>query len=487
LEKNTTKRIVSSSEQKRAISYSVSSTILLSILRLAVVAILSRTLGPKDVGISIAVSIYVLVFETIFVIGFGPNIVQRTSLTNETLATVFCANLISAAIGFVLSIVTSVRADQLLGIDGCGTLIRIASVTIIIKSLGSSSLFIIQRQYQFKFLGLLETSAAVIANTFVCIPLAFIYPSPLVPIISTILEATIISIVGLVKYPPRNLALASFSETRNILQYSFGLHLVRSLNGLARSCDKWLIGRLMGAESLGLYSRASQVVSSCETVFASAFGRIIFSEMSRIQNNQDLIAKTVSTILTKIFRVSFLLTSWVWIFIDNLVEQVLGPDWTSIATTSKIFSIAIGFKLGSNALTHAARSNANITPLVKSNTIGIILSLVMISGACQFGLNFVAISSVGAAITQYILISKAFATIAGISINSFYQTIKVATKSSLVFIFMAAGLKIAIQKAVNPNASILILAFASAMFICAIEYRRFTAGQSAGQKLTKVA
>jgi O-antigen/teichoic acid export membrane protein len=427
------------------------------------VVFLSRILGPKLVGLSIVISVYVSIFETVFVIGFGPNIVQKSVLTNTIVASVFLANIFFGAIGFSMALAFSSLSDWMLGIKGALGLICVASTAIIIKSVGSTSLFVLQRRFEFKFLSLLEVFAALVANCFVCIPLVLKDPSPTAPILATIVEASIVSFGVLLRHPPRQIFLASFAEVREQFRFSLSLHLIRSLNGLARYSDKWLISRTLGVETLGLYSRASQIASSCETFFAAAFSRIIISEISRVEQDQPLVSQKLTVILRLVFATSFIGAAWICIFGDVLVLFFLGSDWMVVVEPLKIFSLSIGFRLASNVITYAARANTNLAPIVRSNAIATGLSFVILIISCRFDLSFIAIGYVIASVVQYLLTSWAYSKVTGIFVLLNFDLFRVGFLGVLIFSVSIATLKFAIKRIDNRETTALALALISAI------------------------
>ena len=71
-----------------------------SLLSLAVLAVLSRLLSPRDFGVVAIALIFIGVINATGKLGIGPAIIQRTSLTRRHIVTGFT---LSAAIGALLT------------------------------------------------------------------------------------------------------------------------------------------------------------------------------------------------------------------------------------------------------------------------------------------------------------------------------------------------------------------------------------------------
>ncbi len=70
--------------------------------------------------------------------------------------------------------------------------------------------------------------------------------------------------------------LRQFSWTEFVEQINFGLslYLARLANYAMRNLDRWIIGRTLGPQTLGYFSRANQTVSTIESIFWQKIGRI---------------------------------------------------------------------------------------------------------------------------------------------------------------------------------------------------------------------
>ena len=104
-----------------------------------------------------------------------------------------------------------------------------------------------------------------------------------------------------------------------------------TLNGLvayiAFNAEKVLLGRFWGAEAIGLYGRAYQIVNIPTSNLNSAVGEVAFSALSRLQDDpvrfRSYFLKGYSLVLTMTLPLTIVCT----FFASDLVFVLLGPKW----------------------------------------------------------------------------------------------------------------------------------------------------------------
>ncbi|MGA7807156.1 oligosaccharide flippase family protein, partial [Bradyrhizobium sp.] len=95
----------------------------------------------------------------------------------------------------------------------------------------------------------------------------------------------------------------------------------------AYNLDKILLGRFWGADVLGLYSRAGQLINIPTSQLNMAIGGVAFSALSRLQ---DDLARYKSYFLkgySLVIAMTAPITLFMAVFADDIVRVVLGAQW----------------------------------------------------------------------------------------------------------------------------------------------------------------
>ena len=108
-----------------------------------------------------------------------------------------------------------------------------------------------------------------------------------------------------------------------------------TLNGLvvyvAYNLEKVLLGRFWGADALGIYGRAYQLINIPTDNLNSAIGGVAFSALSRLQNDPVRLKSYFLKGYSLVISLTIPITIFCALFADDIVLVVLGPKWTDAA------------------------------------------------------------------------------------------------------------------------------------------------------------
>lgn len=118
-----------------------------------------------------------------------------------------------------------------------------------------------------------------------------------------------------------------------------------TLNGLvvyiAYNFEKVLLGRYWGAEVIGLYGRAYQLINIPTDNMNSAVGEVAFSVLSRVQNDRSRFRNYFLKGYSLVISVTFPITLACALFANDLVFVLLGPKWTEAVAIFRLLAPTI--------------------------------------------------------------------------------------------------------------------------------------------------
>jgi PST family polysaccharide transporter len=128
------------------------------------------------------------------------------------------------------------------------------------------------------------------------------------------------------------------SGIRSMLKFGGTLTLNGLVVYLAFNADKILLGRIWGAEVLGIYGRAFSLVNLPTESLTSTIGAVAFPALSRLQNDparlRSYFIKGYSLFLSLALPVSF----WCALFADDIILVMLGPKWREAAIIFRLLT-----------------------------------------------------------------------------------------------------------------------------------------------------
>ena len=110
---------------------------------------------------------------------------------------------------------------------------------------------------------------------------------------------------------------------------------------VAYNFDKLLLGRFWGADALGLYGRAYQLINVPTTNLHSAVGGVAFSALSRLQDDPIRFRSYFLKGYSLVNSMTVPISVFGALFADDIVLVVLGPKWADAATIFRLLTPTI--------------------------------------------------------------------------------------------------------------------------------------------------
>jgi O-antigen/teichoic acid export membrane protein len=350
-------------------------------LQMATVMVLARLLSAEDFGLQ-GMAVILTGFLGIFRdAGLSAATVQRLEVTHEQISTLFWVNM---SVGIVLATLTAGLAPVLSGFYSEPRLVWITIVSgaaFVFNGLAAQHLALLLREMRFTTLATIDLlSLAVSSAVGVSMALLGWHYWSLVGM------AVAASVTGAgsawlairwIPGPPR-----LRSGVLSMLHFGW----MSSCNGfvvfLAWNIDNILVGRVWGADALGLYGRAYQLATLPVQQLMGAVGGVAFTAFSRIQNDPERLARSFLRAYTLLISFTVPIAICCPLFAEEIVRVVLGPKWIEatpifrlLAPTAVVFALAnpLSWVVTSMGLVGRALCiSAATTPVV---IVGVVLGL----------------------------------------------------------------------------------------------------------------
>lgn len=338
--------------------------------------ILARLLVPEDyglVGMVAVVTGFISVFKDL---GLSAATIQRTEVNNEQVSTLFWLNVcLSAGLMFV----TAALAPAVAWFYGEPKLIWITlayAVGFLFGGLTVQHEALLRRRMQFAALATAEIVSLVISIV-VAIVLAWRGARYWALVASQLAQGFTYLIViwsacrwrpGL---PVRN------SGVRSMLAFGGRLTGFSVVNYFARNLDNLFIGRFWGAEQLGLYARAYQLLLLPIDQINTPITSVAVPALSRLKDSPERYRSAYLRLLEKVALLTMPTMAFMIVSSEPVIHIVLGEKWLGV---SRIFAL-----LGIAGLVQPVASTAGWLFVTQGRTAemfkwGVIGSLLTIAG-----------------------------------------------------------------------------------------------------------
>jgi O-antigen/teichoic acid export membrane protein len=161
-----------------------------------------------------------------------------------------------------------------------------------------------------------------------------------------------------------------------------------TLNGLvayvAYNTEKVMIGRFWGADAIGIYGRAYQLVNIPTATLNSAIGEVAFSALSRLQDDPIRLRSYFLKGFSLVLGLTLPVTIACGLFAEDVVYVLLGPKWKDAATIVRLLAPTIVIFAIINPLGWLVYSIGLVARCLR---IALVFAPIMITG-CVIGLPY---------------------------------------------------------------------------------------------------
>lgn len=310
------------------------------VLRLGSLMVLARLLDPKDFGLVGMVTAITGVFSLFKDAGLSMVTVQRSTISNEQISTLFWINLLVGAILGVFSLAIAPLLASFYHEPRLFWVTVVLASGFILNAAGVQHSALLQRQMRFTTLALIDI-VSLVFSIGVGIGMAMsgfkywslVGSALILPAISTIcLWWATEWVPGL---PRRKVGVRSMMLFGGMV----------TLNGLvmyvAYNIEKVLLGRYWGAMALGIYDRAYQLINIPTANLNSAIGGVTFSVLSRLQDEPVRLKSYFLKGYSLVLALTLPITIACGLFADEIISIFLGSKWNSAVIIFRLLTPTI--------------------------------------------------------------------------------------------------------------------------------------------------
>lgn len=292
--------------------------------------VLARLLTPDAFGV-VATLTMIISFAEIFTdAGFQKYLVQREFKNDEdrvqSTNVAFWSNLIMSLVIWLIIGLFSEPLATMVGNPGLGNVLIIACVSIPLAAFSSIQIALYKRDFDFKTLFKVRI-VGICIPLFVTIPLAFLLKNFWALVIGTI-ASNLVNAVLLTVYSKWKPSLYySFSKLKEMLSFTIWSMFEAVSIWLTSYVDVFIIGVYLNEHYLGLYKTSISIVGQIMALITSVTTPILFSSLSRLQNDEDEFKKLFFRFQKIVSLLVIPLGVGVFCFSDLITEIVLGSQW----------------------------------------------------------------------------------------------------------------------------------------------------------------
>jgi O-antigen/teichoic acid export membrane protein len=301
-------------------------------------AILARLLSPEDYGVFtmvVVISSFAIIFKDI---GLGMATVREKKINHGQVSNLFWINTL---IGFLSMLIIIALSPAMVWFYNEPRLYNIAGVLslgFLFSGMTVQHQALLRRQMQFNRIAVITVISAAVSSS-VGIAVAVLTKNYWALVWMQVAHNLFLMIgfwlsTGWIPdLPSKNNAI------RNLLNVGLDVAGLNAFSTITQQLDKIIIGRISSAGGLGLYNKGHQVPHLISGQFRLAFFSIALPALSALQSEKDRFRGYYYKFLNIVCWSTMTLSSFCFVFADEIILVYFGPKWADSVIFMKIFSI----------------------------------------------------------------------------------------------------------------------------------------------------
>ena len=325
-------------ETVRGVGWTAGAQLGRQVLQTVFSIVVARLLLPEDFGQVAQIVVLAGLANILSDFGLGAALVQRKAIDERHRSSSFW---LQAGLGLVVA-AALVAASPLIAAFYGEPDLRLLTVVLapnfLLSSLCTVQRALLTRAMRFRALAGVDLGA-IAASGVVCV-VAAASGAGVYAIVAQTLTATAVTLVLLwvmASWRPR----ATFDREAlgDLLPFSRNLLGFTVINYAIRNSDNLLVGRLMGATALGLYTRGYSILLYPTRQISSVVGKVMFASLSKLNDDVDRLRRVYLRAVASIALVTFPLMVGLALVSEEFVLGVLGAKWSAAIPIIRIFCL----------------------------------------------------------------------------------------------------------------------------------------------------
>lgn len=309
-----------------------------------VVIVLARLLTPSEFGIVGAATVVISFAQIFTLLGVGPALVHLPEITRVHVRVGFGMSLALGLLFGVIIFFSSAAISRFFSMPELEGVVQVMAIIFPIAGTTSVGFALLQRDLQFRPLAMIELVSFVVGFGMVAITLALLGFGVWSLVAGQLGQATLRAAM-ILWLRREHIGIGwSRAEARDLLSYGTGHSLARVANYMATQGDNLVIGRFLGADALGLYTRAYQFMMLPTNLIGTVLNRVMFPAMAAVQDDRQRLGRAYLNSLGGVTLVTMPLAAVLFVAAPDLVLVVLGPNWLEAVEPFRILIVVLTFR-----------------------------------------------------------------------------------------------------------------------------------------------
>lgn len=380
---------------RSALAYSFGTRYFSTLVQFVSTLILARLLSPGEIGIYSVGASVIMIANTLRDFGTSNYVIQEKELTQARLRTAFT---FTVGIAWFLALVIFFSATpigEFYAEPGVTLVMHVMAVNFALIPLGSISGAILKRDMRFRSLMYIGVSSTLVnslsAIVFASLGFGFISLawSAVLGTATTVVGNWIAERRAFVMWP-------SLSERHRVLAFSVRSSISSIAAEAGHTAPDIVLGRTIGMEGTGLFSRALGYVQMFERFLQDSLHGVMLPYLSeQFRSGGDIRSKLRSAV-PNIAAISLLIIGLTGTLAEPTFALLFGPQWDGAVPAAQLLCLGMALRCLSPTLAAAMVASGWIASIMRVSLVSTAAKFALLIALSPHGLTYAAAGFVGA-------------------------------------------------------------------------------------------
>jgi O-antigen/teichoic acid export membrane protein len=306
--------------------------------------VLTRLLPVSDFGLVAMAQVYLLLLQQFVDAGFLDGLIQRPKLTQAELAGTFWLLAAAGAAAFVCSLVAKDLIEAALGMRGLGWIVVVQSSMLLFLPFRTVANALLAREVLLQEISKRETVVQAL-RLVASMTMAWAGAGVWSLVCPAVAAEMLFSLSCYRRAGWRLTREFSWDAVRPLARFGFDITLSRLVWFAGNRADQFIVGRVLGATSLGLYSLAQQFSSVVPQLIGAATARVVFPVFSRLQGETDRLRRTFLNVTRYTAYAALPAFAGIALVAPDLFAVMLKPSWSPAVVPTQVLCLLAFLKM----------------------------------------------------------------------------------------------------------------------------------------------
>lgn len=317
-------------KSKKSLKWSLLAEIFAKISTPLATMVLARLLTPEIFGITTTVALVVSFCEAVAETGFSKFIIQQEFENDDQYKKYLSVGAISSvAVSFILFLLIFIFRFQIssfVGNEGYENILIVSCTQIPFTAINSILISNLKRDFKFNSIFAIRVLYCIVPFA-ITIPLAFFGFNEWALVIGTI-AGQLIQTPFLLFFSRKEIKVHfSFHVLKDMLSKSFVMIIESIIIWACSWTATFVATQFFDKATVGVVKVANSTITSIFSIFNTGFVAVLFSSLSRLQNNDDEFQQSFFSLQSIAFVLMVPLSIGCFFFSDTVTDIFLGDKW----------------------------------------------------------------------------------------------------------------------------------------------------------------